>query len=140
MMVLNFYGHPYDVRELEAKALSEKVADCVSYGGVLNFNLYDEIFNSDFEEDFLEECNLNFNVGGGGQYYVLVEAFDVDENPDFAFDAGNLNLKSSCELQKEKDYDKLAYCSEEKFYSTSRGRQFLIKITSVVGKVEKNVK
>lgn len=142
MMVTNFYGHPYDVRELEAKALSEKVADCISYGGQLNGFLYDEFYNDSFGENFLANCNLNFeteDLWEEEQYYVLVEAFDINENLDFEFEGGNSNLRSACELNDEKDYETIGYCSEDKFYSTSRNRQFLIKITTVVGKGEKNV-
>ena len=38
-MVYVFYGSPYDVREIEANALLNQVADCVSYAGKINTGL-----------------------------------------------------------------------------------------------------
>lgn len=141
VMVISFYGHSYDVRELEAKALSEKVASCISYGGVLNPLIYNEIFNESFEESFLEVCNLNFKTEDfwkEGQYYVLVEFFDINENLVFEFDEGNFNLKADCEIKKE-NYERLNYCSEDRFYTTSSNSQFLVKIITIINKNEKNV-
>ena len=40
-MVNVFYGHPYDVREVESNLLSQKIADCVSYGGIINTEIFD---------------------------------------------------------------------------------------------------
>ena len=144
MMVASFYGKPYDIREVEANILSEKVADCISYAGVVNPKIYDinKGFNFSFEQNFLKECNLNFNVENDWsrtQYFILVEFFDINEKPVFNFSAGNFNLKANCEVQKEKSYKKLGYCLKKKFYSTSGDKQFLIKITSVVAKNEKNI-
>jgi hypothetical protein len=144
MMVNSFYGNPYDVREVEANLLSQKIADCISYGGKIDTKIFDgREFNLNFSEIFLEKCGLNFDVedeSSEGEYFISMEFFDLSLNKLFYFDFGNLNLKSSCVLQEEKDYDKLAYCDKSRFYSTKDNEQYLIEITSVIGKVKENVK
>ncbi len=46
-MAYNFYGAPYDVRELEGDVLSNKIADCISSQGYLN----EKLFNSSSDID-----------------------------------------------------------------------------------------
>jgi hypothetical protein len=145
-MVILFYGSPYDVRELEANILVNNVADCISQKGELNKNLIAEgKFNLEFNNNFMKECRLNFNTeesfGADPQYYVKVSFFNVTSisNPVFNLEQGNNNLASSCEIANE-DYQILAKCMTKRFYSTSNKEQYLIEITSVVNKGEKNVK
>lgn len=147
-MVYVFYSHPYDVRNIEADILNNKVADCISREGKINLDL-----ESIEETDFLKLCNLNFNVEDEfewkkqGQYYLEVNFYTLEDtsNSLFNIEEGNKNLFSSCELQKEnnKEYNKLAKCVEKRFYSVdskNKDKQYLIKILSVVRKAEKNVK
>lgn len=139
-MVGAFYSHPYDVRAIEANILVNKVADCVSYTGVL----HSEIFEERFEENFLEECNINLEVEqefDEEQYYFSVQIFEIsDVSKDvFYMEQGNLNLVTSCDLDSE-DYDTIARCVEKKLYSTQDASQYLVRILGVVDKHEKNVK
>ncbi len=146
-MVSGFYSYPQDVRELEADILSNNIADCISQGGRLNSILVNEngTFNEYFSSNFLQECPINLNSNDNDwkddQYYFKVEFFKLEDtvNPVFSIEKGNLNLISSCELQKEKEYKTLAKCVEKRFYSVA-DTQYLIKILSAVRKTEKNVK
>lgn len=146
-MVYTFYHHPYDVRELEANIMINKIADCLSSEGKINLNILDDtekfLLNND---NFLEICNVNFDVEkkweDEPQYYVEINFYkpgDTD-NPIFEISNGNKNLISSCIIQNE-EYEKLARCVEKRFYSlTENNNQYLIKILSIIRKSEKNVK
>jgi len=151
-MVYVFYGTPYDVREIESEILSEKVADCISSKGTIDSEFFaDSTFNTKISETFIKKCNFNFNVEEGYgdinevQYFYEVEFYILEdlENPAFSFYNGNNNWKTDCSIKKEndKEYVKLAKCTEKRFYALSEeGNQYLIKILSVIGKSEKNVK
>ncbi|MCW8965126.1 MAG: hypothetical protein OQK82_00355 [Candidatus Pacearchaeota archaeon] len=143
-MVIIFYGAQYDVREVEATILSNKIADCVSYKGIINENFFNEVYAN----NSLRNCHINFSVESDNnwdeslQYYFSVKIFNVDDlkNSKVVFGEGNKNLVSSCEIENE-NYDKLAKCNEERMYALGKdGEQYLIKILSIVRKSEKNVK
>lgn len=140
-MVYIFYGTQYDVREIEGKIMVNRIADCISWKGVLN----KAVFEQSYQEDFLENCHLTFETENNWQdlqYYFSVKIFDVEDlgNVQVEFNKGNLNLLSSCEIADE-NYEKLARCVEGRFYATGEeGKQYLIKILSIVRKSEKNVK
>ncbi len=102
-MTVAFYGKPYDVRELEAHALTNHIAGCLSDAGYLKENI---LGNEDFKNNFLENCNINFDVEDTydwkeqGQYYVGIE-FSQEENLVFEISEGNKNLISSCGIERE---------------------------------------
>jgi hypothetical protein len=145
LMIYFFYGTPYDIRELESRILVNQVADCVSYAGKINSNL---IFGGKFfsnQQDFLNNCHLNFNSSDWGdeQFYTEVNFYMLNnpENSIFTLKKGNSNWKTSCVIQSEEKYNALAECNEKKFYSVDEmNNQFIIKILGVVRKSEKNVK
>lgn len=120
-MVLNFYGNPYDVRDVEASRMINQIADCLSDGEKLNSDL--------LNENLLENCHLNFEVEEQweqGQYYVEVQGVS----------AGNSNLKDFCNLN-----EKSVVCVDRNVYFLDENNQgTAIKILSVVRKAEKNVK
>jgi hypothetical protein len=139
-MVSIFYGYPYDVREVETGILAEKVGTCISDQGVLN----EEIFNEEFQNNFLGNCNLNFNTDSEIQeYFIGIEIFEIGdlENPVLDYSIGNSNWLADCVIEDSGKYERLAKCVEERFYSTgSEGKQYLVKINSIVGKIGENVK
>ena len=146
-MVYTFYHNPYDIRELEADIMVNQIANCLSWEGYLR----EEVFNGETfilnEENFLEQCHLNFEAEGDwktGQYYAEVNFYNGVknlDNPIFKISKGNKNLISNCEIQKDKEYERLAKCVEKRFYSLDKDdNQYLIKVLSVVKKTEKNVK
>lgn len=149
-MVYIFYGAPYDVRGIESNILAERVADCISRNGIIDSNFFSgKDFNKNINNTFQKECNINFNVEDGYrdeiQYFYEVEFYTIKDltNSSFSFYNGNNNWESDCFIKKEnnKDYTRLAECTEKRFYASSRGgEQYLIKILSVIGKSEKNVK
>jgi hypothetical protein len=150
-MVYVFYGPPYDVRGIESEIFAERIADCISRQGVISSEFFSgNKFNEDITSKFAEMCNFNFNVEkdygeGEVQYFYKVEFYTVRDlvTPSFSFFGGNSNWESECFIKKEnnKEYTRLAKCTEKRFYAVSGDRdQYLIKILSVIGKSEKNVK
>jgi uncharacterized protein involved in tolerance to divalent cations len=144
-MVYLFYGTPFDVRELEAHVLTNKIADCVSYSGKINSNLISNGIISENKELFMENCHLTFSSieWEEEQYYAEVDFYKLEnlDNPFFSMTAGNSNWLSDCEIQENKEYKKLAKCNEGNFYSVDdANNQYIIKILTAVRKSEKNVK
>ncbi|MBU4308231.1 MAG: hypothetical protein KJ566_00340 [Nanoarchaeota archaeon] len=141
-MVSVFYNSSYDVREIEANILSNKIGNCFSNVGYLK----QEVFNNgNFlinQDNFLEKCNLNFNSTEEGlQYFSQVNFFKGNdlENSFFEVAQGNKNLKADCSILK--DYEKISKCVEKSFFTLDKsGNLYLIKILSVIDKSEKNVK
>lgn len=147
LMVSVYYNAPYDVREMEADLLAEKVANCIYFGGEFHADLFSErgIFKEEFKDHFLEKCSLNLEPSGQWvktQYYIEVEFYDYldKKNSLFNISEGNPNAKADCDL-KEKKYNKLVVCSEKEFYAERNEQNiYSIKILSSVRKTEQNVK
>ena len=144
-MVTIFYGSPYDIRAIETELLTNKVADCLSYGGVLNNQLFNNAdVSKGFKENFLEICKINFNVEekfeNEPQYYIEINMFDVDDlnTPLANLMEGNKNLVANCNVQENKEFEKLAKCNNQRLYSTLNNKQYLIDILSIVKKTDKN--
>ena len=140
-MVSSFYNHPYDVREVEAGIMINKISDCLSTAGELNFEL-----NQQLKDNFLDNCNLNLNVEDKWekpQYYFEINFYKEDDltNSNFTITLGDKALTASCNIQEEKEYKREVKCVEDDFFSLSEtGELYLIKILSIVKKTEKNVK
>lgn len=147
-MVYVFYSGSYDVRDIEANILADKVADCFSEAGYLKNSVFNEGSRSFLldESNFLEMCGLNFNVEDKWdeeQYFIEVNIYNLGNlvNPVFQISKGNKNWKGSCELQDDGEYEKLVKCVNKRFYSLDLDKnQYLIDILSIVRKSEKNVK
>ena len=140
-MVMLFYGKPYDVREVEARILTNNIADCLSEGGYLKENI---LGNEDFKNNFSKKCNLNFDVEDVygweelGQYYIEIKLYDFNQNLDLNFDMfeGNINLKENCDKKGEN----FPFCLERSFYTLDKNnKQYTIKLLLIVRKTEKNV-
>ena len=138
-MVISFYGKPYDVRELEANALTNRIADCVSQNGYLR----EETLTEGFKENLLEQCNLNFEVEDAcgwkeqGQFYVEIEILDFNPSKGKISEAfaGNSNLKNFCEIKGEGS----PFCLKRSLYVIDKkNTQYQINILSIVRKTEKN--
>ena len=143
-MAAAFYGKPYDIREMEAQILGNHVANCLSDTGHLKENI---IGNEEFQNNFLKECSINFNVEkfyagkeqSDPQYFLKVQIFQESNNV-FEVSEGNLNLVASCGVESGIEHEKLAKCAEKEFYSLDSGNNlYLIKVLSIVRKTEKNV-
>lgn len=138
-MVISFYGNPYDVREAEVDALTDKVARCMTEGAYLG----EGVLSGGWNENFLENCGLNFNVEdvydwqSEDQYYVEAGIYDFENSKLISsFKGGNENLKQDCELGGEN----FPVCIEREFYSLDKeNNQYRVEILSIVKKVEKNV-
>jgi len=138
-MVISFYGEPYDVREAEAYALTNKVAGCLSEAGYLK----EGVLNEDFRENFMEECKLNFEVEDvynwkeHEQYYVEINFYNFSTNQSISsIKKGNEALMIDCE-SKGKIF---SVCLERSFYTLDKEKnQYQINVLSIVRKRDKNV-
>lgn len=138
-MVISFYGEPYDIREAEAHALTNKIANCLSEAG----NLTEGVLDEDFEENFMEECKLNFEVEDvynwreHGQYYVEINFSNFLTMAEISvIKKGNENLKMDCGLKGKA----FPVCLERSFYVLDKNeKQYQIDILSIVRKTDKNV-
>jgi hypothetical protein len=136
-MAAVFYGSPYDVRELESKVLNDKIAGCLSVNGNINGNW--ENLN---QENFLQECNLNFNAEDAygwknDQYYVGVRVLDFNSNNELkSIGVGNVNLKDFCTIEGEQ----IPGCIIKEIYAFDEDNgEYRIEIISIIRKTEKNV-
>ena len=140
LMVYAFYNSPYDVRELEAEVLGAKIADCISQKAVLKTELKNYgNFNENYQESFSKNCNLNLDQ----EYFVKASFFTVENTtqPVYVLDAGNKNYESFCNVQNNKEFEKLPKCITKRFYSLDyQSKQNLVEILSVVNKVDQNVR
>ena len=141
-MVVSFYGEPYDIREMEASALTNKVARCLSNAGYFK----EGVLSTDFKENFIEECGFNFNTEDiygwkeREQYYVEVNFYDFltggQSSPTIK--TGNEALKEDC----EKKGKTMPVCLKRSLYILDKDqekKQYQIDIRSIVRKTEKNV-
>jgi len=137
-MVVSFYGEPYDVRSLEANALTNHVARCLVQGGYLEENVLGE----EFKQNFLENCNLNFEVEDSygwrkqEQYYVEIGFYDFESDVKInEIKEGNSGIKTECGREGRG----FPFCLDRNFYVIDKdNNQYKINILSVVRKTEKN--
>lgn len=136
-IVISFYGSPYDIRESEANALNNKVANCLTENGYLiDFSV------EGFKENFLDFCNINFDVEDtygwrdSEQYLIELTISLFDSGQELFFlQEGDLSLKDFCGLEG----DNFPVCLDRSFYSLDQsGQNYEINILSVVRKTEKN--
>lgn len=145
-MVYVYYGTPYDVREIEATLLTNHVADCVSYAGIISSDLISNGKAAANSQNFLDSgCHLIFNTTewNDEQYYSEVSIYNLNDmnNPVLDIKKGNNNWNSYCSIQKTNSQSRLVQCSEKSFYSVDNSKnQLIIKISSIIRKAEKNVK
>lgn len=149
-LVYTLYGTPSDIREIESIFLSEKVADCVSRGGVLTFEGKKMIEDGEFA-NILELCNLNFDSEkvydwNNDQLFVSIIFSEMDNSKEpLIVYAGNYNLytqKAQCNLNGVVGDEKFPFCVERTIYSNSElgkeGKYYSIQIFTSVKKMNKN--
>lgn len=144
-MVYVFYGAPYDVRQIEARELTNQIANCISYTGKINTNLISGGVPSLSSQNFLEQCHLIFNSSewSDEQFYTEVYIYKLDnpDNPVLDIKKGNNNWLAGCSIQENQTQENLPFCLTKSFYSVDNtDNPYIIKILSVVRKSEKNVK
>ncbi|MCK9568297.1 hypothetical protein M0R72_05090 [Candidatus Pacearchaeota archaeon] len=135
LMVFVFYGNPYDVREIEANLLVDKIATCVSYGGKINSSLISD--GKVQSIDTLDNCHLNLSE----EYFYEITFYKVEDmvNPFLKTQGGNLNLAASCAITDE-DSSNLPKCINRSFYSIDNANnQYIIEILTAIKKTEQNV-
>ena len=140
-MAISFYGKPYDIRNIEADALLNQVAKCLSEAGYLE----EGVLSTEFKENFAEKCYLNFETEDAygwkerGQYYIEINFYNFLTNSEIStIKKGNEDLKVDCGL-KGKSFP---VCLKRSFYvldKSESNKQYKIDILSIVRKTEKNV-
>jgi hypothetical protein len=149
-LVYTLYGAPSDIREIESIFLSEKVADCVSHGGLLTSEGKKMIENGE-AANILELCHLTFDSEkvydwNDDQFFVLITFSElVNSKEPLIVYAGNYNLytqKAECNLNGMIGDEKFPFCVERTIYSNSetenRGEYYSIQIFTSVKKMNKN--
>ena len=121
--VIVFYSASFDVRGIEAEILSDKIIECMVDNGELQ----------GVEGDLQEKCNLNFQDDTGKykeeQYYIEAEVNGKK------ISSGNKVLEPFCSESSKKN---IPYCLEKKLMVLDSGNFVLLKIKSVVRKIEQN--
>ncbi len=132
-MVLNFYGKPYDVREIEANILIGSVADCISQEGKLKYPL-----NDDLKKNFLQICHINLKTQEEEvQYYIELNFYNFENSQSLSFDVkeGNVNLKNNPNT-------KSFFSTTKSFYVLNQEsqipREIIINVSTAIKKSEKN--
>lgn len=135
-MVLIFYGNPYDVRDIEASLLVDKIADCVSYGGKINDLIISDGKTGEFS---FSNCHLNFSPEED-EYFYKVSIYQLEDLENYFFETrgGNLNLEASYSINEYSE--NLPVGTEKSFYSLDNaGNQYIIKILGIIRKTKQNV-
>lgn len=122
-MAYVFYGKPLDVQPVESNLLANQVMSCVTAQGYLN----DSIFTKSFQDNFLSDCHINFNVEDSydwktqQQYYIELQAYKFDPNIPglagneiFNISVGNQNIKTSWQLESAQS----SYSSQQRKVNT----------------------
>jgi len=159
-MVFAFYGQPYNVRDIEERLLSDRVADCLSQGGYINPNF---LSDEGFRNNLLENCDLTFETedqyewNEKQQYYLGIRFYRFDEGKEdllgtelLNIEKGNLNLKLFSEPDKgllesvgdfltREEKNESVFSKERSLYVLDKSNnQYVIKILALVRKTEKN--
>lgn len=145
LMTNSFYSSPYDVREVEAEVLANKVSDCIYHGGRMNPMLNsNNVFREEFKDNFLERCDMNFDTFAEFEqveYYASVDFYSSGNlrKSVFKLEDGNVNLLEDCKVEVEKK--KLSRCYNNEFWARSPdGKVYLVKILTIINKGDRNVK
>lgn len=140
-MVSNFYGEPYDIREVESNALIYQISDCI----IPNLYLETNLFN---KTNLFSYCKLTFetenyaNWKNESQFFVSISVTNFSTGTVlFSSQNGSFSLKDFCEMQKDGHLKNLPYCMNKKIYAIdSEGSQYFVDIQVIIDKGEKNAK
>jgi hypothetical protein len=161
-MTFIFYKSRYDIQGVEAKILSDRIADCIVQGGITQ----EFFFDSDFQQRFSELCKIDFGTESE-KYFVRISLYDFDSCSREGGSAscskilrevssGNNALDFLCAAQLRRAKGDLPTCTQRWIYALgalpeqasekARERaqtiipkeQFMIRITSIVNKIHEN--
>jgi len=113
VMVIIFYGKPFDIRESEAEILINKIADCISDHNALKENITNE--------NFLEKCNMILDE----EYYVEINALGIGR--------GNFQLKDYCNA-----YETPVICMTKGVYLLKDNEDIWVDISVIINKANEN--
>lgn len=119
--VLLVQGSGLDVRRVEAEILADKVIDCLVDQGNLNSEVLDGDFN------LLDFCGFDFG-GDEGEYGLEIVIRDIEKK------YGREDYLEFCNLEGAK----IPKCETKEVYVLSGEEGVILKVTGVVGKIDKN--
>lgn len=100
-----FYSNTIDIRDQEAKIISDRLAITITKNGKLNEDILKDDFN------ILKETRLNDKIINNGDFYFKIEIFDYSNNLVKKINGGNRGFEVECFL-KGKKFPK---CAEKEF-------------------------
>jgi hypothetical protein len=123
----------YDIREVEASILGDRIVDCISENGELRNDVVDDLQEGDLEEI----CGFNFNDDfyDKNQYYVYLNVNGISEN-EFSKD-GTDNLWPLCGAKDVKKEDKPG-CFDKKIMILDKGEFILVELNVAIAKNKQN--
>ncbi len=128
VVVASFYSKQYDIREMEANMLANKLMRCIMKEGVIEKADLDNIFKN---------CDFNLNRE---EYYLEVDYTSDGKESKASF--GRESLGNLCKL-KNIDVTYAPSCNKINYYAQIRNGQILTPSKIIflidIGKVKQNV-
>ena len=129
-----YYSNHIDVKEVEARLLSDKIIRCISENGYMK----EEILNQSF--DVFESCLINQNKFVGNSDYYLKAVMVDDYEERVLIDIGAASLEKDCFVRKVIDADKFPGCVSRTVFLISKGNYIQLNILSASKQVGGTVK
>ena len=144
-----FYSANFDVREIEAKLLGNKIIECLFDKGEVG-----EWFLSiakKLQENFPAKCELNLEdktpvYEDKAQYYIGIKQYDYNScnsgncgEGEKKIAIGDEDVTVLCELQEKNGKKRnLPQCSRTRVYALNKGKKLVFEILTAVKKTEQN--
>ncbi|MFA5992404.1 MAG: hypothetical protein WC796_01715 [Candidatus Pacearchaeota archaeon] len=127
--VMFFYSYSLDVRIYEAKALSEKIVDCLVVNGYINGEF---VKKNSMEFDVLSYCGLDKKSFSEGSPYFLRLKLTRDSEEVRYIKFGNFAMEKDCEIKQGLvESDKFPDCIKKSVIVTDRSRnEFVLEVLS----------
>ncbi len=129
-----FYGSPLDVREVEARILSDKILECISNNGNLN-NAAISSLNED-GSNLEAVCKLNFADSGysENQYYAEI---NIENGKSISFNKQNSGaFKNFC----DSDDRNLPICHSEIIFLLDGNNLRKVSLLTSISKIKQNAR
>ena len=90
--VFIFYSADFDVREIEAESLYNRLSNCVVEQGYLTDTFFDESF------DVFERCDLDKGTATSGDFYFKISILDANRHPIKEISEGTRTFEADCKI------------------------------------------
>ncbi|PIN77214.1 hypothetical protein COV15_02615 [Candidatus Woesearchaeota archaeon CG10_big_fil_rev_8_21_14_0_10_34_12] len=130
IMVTIYASKPIDIRNIESALLTEKILDCISEDGKILSDV------SIFDIDSCVNLGTEYSEK---QFFVKIQELKADCKEDCLI-SEKISGRSDFEIYCEKEYGgKVPVCKEISLLLSKNGVNEILKIKTVIGKVDKNV-